>query len=79
MEGGGADQTRTALSLNGQLLSNPRSLPFQDKSEEEWTEFKTRALRKGTNIFQVRVEPPRAGESSKPMILNQVMVLIEYS
>ncbi|PYV17551.1 MAG: hypothetical protein DMG07_05510 [Acidobacteria bacterium] len=76
----GVDGRRTALKLNGESLANPRPLPSDkdDKTAAVWSEFETKALRKGVNTFHVTVQPPSAG-AAEPCVLQQLRVSISYS
>src|SRR6185503_19151370 len=54
------DTERATFELNGKPLTNARSLPPEDypnvneqSSDRGWTEFETRALQRGKNVFRV--------------------------
>jgi hypothetical protein len=76
----GVEAARVGVRLNGEALVNPRPLPADkdDKTPAVWTEFETKALRKGRNSFQVTVHPGGAGRA-EPQVMQQLRVSIAYS
>ncbi len=75
----GTDQERVSLRLNGQTLANPHTLPPETADQEGFTEYQTRAVHKGNNTLEVKVQKAQGEDPAAPVVLQQVRVSIAYS
>ena len=76
----GVNAKRIRWKINGVPLSGGRELPTPvDGKEDRWTEFETESVRKGSNTFEVMVNPPLQGDPAEPAVLNQLRVNVSYS
>jgi len=73
------DWKRLTFEVNGKTLSNPtRFFPKNDTSVG-WSEFETRALQKGVNQFEIKLDSPSEGHMADRLVLQELRVSITYA